>query len=643
MFWVEMEEQSYKQWLKAWSTKIFVFVLILYILYLVQWIGYPSFSSKYPFLQTSEYCMEYLLSGTLYGGQPYCIQTPVTYILATSLTLLFGSYALGSLVFYFLALFLVTVFLHKVAKRELGKESFLFITTLSLFFFGKLFIDDFASIPATLFLIMGFYFFWYKQGLFFKGLGSIFLALSLFSKTHTPIVILPILFFYLLNRYLCFRKESTTKSISAFLLQSKKELFVIILSFIIVFFALLLLFPNMITYVYAVHSYNQTVQPLSSIIHDLTTFKYFYDGYILLLYLGICVSLFRYIFYKEYDSFSFISSFSFLFLILTIGSKFSLIKITDTLRYFLPVAPFYLMNVLKLGNSLFEEKRKSLIAIFLSAIIILGIIFYLSIGGFSVTDFIANKGINEQKLIDQVKLDLEYPLTLLPPQTGKILTGEDYYHRYDRILSENPFFNLEGEEFHNIIPYDENESLTPDMAFAPNFVVMQIIPSLDPYIHSTPINYSSYVDDVNAGNYSIIITTQNYDDTYKLLNKNQQYFDNFCIVRIPYYEEANNDSLSVYRDIRFQSYDECLGFANTVYTYYTKNTDLFCSRGSYFFRLVKETLAVNGMNLDKECSNNNRLLLVNTPDKIKALFFCFFLWLYFIVILLMNTRNKLKK
>jgi len=92
--------------------------------------------------QNAEYdlCLKYLSEGTLYGGQPYCGQGPITYVFLF-LTRIFtgGEYSQVTFALFFLALHLISLLLiFSITKKETGRELYLlptliYISTIFLF------------------------------------------------------------------------------------------------------------------------------------------------------------------------------------------------------------------------------------------------------------------------------------------------------------------------------------------------------------------------------------------------------------------------------------------------------------------------------------------------------------------------------
>lgn len=77
---------------------IIIFCVILFLLYSLQWLWYPSYQA--PAIQHQDICMDYLKEGRLYGGDPYCFQGPFVYILIFLFDFVFRSIPLGINIFY---------------------------------------------------------------------------------------------------------------------------------------------------------------------------------------------------------------------------------------------------------------------------------------------------------------------------------------------------------------------------------------------------------------------------------------------------------------------------------------------------------------------------------------------------------------
>ncbi len=636
---------------------IFCFLFVFAFLYYLEWIGYPSF--KAPFLQTADLCLTFLKENTLYGGQPYCVQGPITYITALFLSIIFPNLQTGMLAFYCIVLFVVFYCMYLIKVKETNNTSCFLFCFLTLFLLAKLLFDDFASLPAILFLVLGFYILFYTQSQWKEAVAGLFFGLALFSKTHAPLVIGPIILFYFITTYKTYRTKQTItdrqhiQNITSYVKSFRKEIILLFLPTLLLFFLLKILFPGFITYVYTLHSYNPTIQPILSVLKELVLFKYYYNGFVLLLYIGIVISLLRLIFYKKFDVFSFISSLSFFVLIVLVSSKFSLYKITDMYRYFLIFAPFYIMNLFKFGDE-FQNvsstyKKHSMVVLVL---ILLCLIFVVSIPlrGLTFNDFILNEGINEQKIVDRIKLDIEKPLLTLPKPQGKILSSQDYIHRYDLLFdsdkqkdTENLFSHflfVSEDDFVNVYGNTTNQSSNPDMAFASNFIEIGVLNSLTPYTKEKAINTTYQSKQIEDGEYDIILSPVYPDQYYDFLNMNNALLSHYCVVELPFFIEGTNDTTDLFQDVLFQNWTTCQEFAQTTSLYYTSSFDSLCQRGRPFIDIIQRALQTEGITLQQKCTNNSKLFLLNNAPKFQSLFFCVLILIYLAHLVIMNLWRK---
>lgn len=587
--------------------------------------------------------MGYFEQGKLYGGDPYCFQGPVTYIVTEIFTTIFSQY--GLYILYFFCFSLITFILYLINQKETGGLANVFLCFISLFVFAKIIWYDTATIIAMIFLMSGFYILYYSSLSKKELLCGFLLTLAMFSKTQIFFVVIPIVMFYLYSLYAQTAGQSHIEKIKLYWKNQRKKICFLIIPFVSVFVILLLWMPGFVFYNYIVHTYNPTVQSYFSILKELITFKYYYNGYFLILYLGIFISFCRLVFYKKFDVYSCISSICLGIMMIGVASKFSLFRLIDQYRYFLPFAPFYFINLLKFGKE-FKEKntKKQWILILFICILLLGV-FYNTLSGLTFQDFIQNKGINEQKTIDRLKSELEAPLFALPK--GQILIVNNIYHMYDQIFDENPFAALNESDFIPLVMYNENESLNPDMAVANNFVAAGVLPSLNPYMHISIIPWEDHFNKWINGNYTIIIS-YNYELHLKIFlaalkESNMTLSQQYCIFKLPAYMEGieTNTDLFMYM-FMYNNNNACDIMKQYIENYYTQNADHFCERGKQFVDIVNNALIFENIQIDSKCTHTSSLILLNNMWKFQALYLCILLTGFLVYIVLSSRNIKVK-
>ncbi len=252
-------------------SKAFCFFLFFNALFVVGWFETPW---PTPFLQHKELCLEYVAENKLYGGQPYCLEGPFSYLVAKGVDVLPGSFETGLQAVSMLLLFSIFFFSLKT-ESKLMKKKYLFMSTVFfVFYFMKVGQDDFTSIVATFFMVSGFYILFVAEWKYKEMVGSILLAISIFSKAQFlgPAVI--IIFFYSL-KYLDEKKElylnifytlkDSIEKCKAFL----HSIFVLLLPFIILFILLNVIYPNFIVYYYLAHINQATLLTMSQVFSSL--------------------------------------------------------------------------------------------------------------------------------------------------------------------------------------------------------------------------------------------------------------------------------------------------------------------------------------------------------------------------------------
>lgn len=619
---------------------IFVFVIIFAILYAVQWIGYPSFDP--PLLQHHDICMKHIKEWTLYSGDPYCFQSPISYIFAGLFSLISKNFSKVNLIFYFITLFIITYIACVIKRKETGNDFIFLFCFLFLFLFAKYLSFQLATNVAAFFLITGFYVLDYTTLRWKYPLSGLLFGLALFSKSHnTPLIVGPIIlfhFYYLYNKQI---KLSLTKDIFHFFREQKSKIIGICLPPLFLFTLLLFLFPGFINYNYIIHLYYHPLQSYPSIIFELVTFTYWYNGLFLLLYLSLFISLLRLIFYKKFDVFSFIATISFLVLVIFDAHKAGLYKLIDEYRYFLLLMPFYLINVFKFASEFREAYKKKCAILLFIFVVVLFYIFYITLGGLTINDFIKNEGINDEKLLQRIQLEVEIPLLSIPKQEGKILVYENYSQRYSLLFEgNNPFLFVSDGDFINYFPDMSILSLNPDMAIASNFVEAGITDSLEPYMHDIYPDKAYHTKQLQQGAYSLIIYGSD-ERFFDFLTSNNDVVGHYCSIRVPFLVERTSEYLYFFRGILFKDFKQCNAFLEEVNKYYRDNFDVFCQRGKKFIEIIQNQIERNGIVFDKKCNSNKQLILVNSPLRFQALFFSFLLTCYLVGVLVKGWKREI--
>lgn len=618
---------------------ILLFCAILFLLYSIEWLWYPSFSA--PTTQNPDLCLDFLKQGKLYGGDPYCFQGPFIYVLLFFFSLLLPSLSVGTTIFYFLSLLITSYLLIQIQKKETGKENMLFVYFIALFLLGRGF-TDISTASATLFALLGFYLFYYTSLKWKYFIAGLFFSFALLSKQHnTPLVIGPAILFYFGRKYFLWKKEEkrTSMDIIPFLKSQKKNI-IMLFAPILFFFLLAIIFLNhFLLYNYIIHLYNPVVQTYGSMIKELVTFTYWYNGLFLLLYLGIFISALRFVFYKKFDLFSFVACVSFPILVLLVGNKFSLYKLIDQYRYIIPLAPFYVMNIFCFVEEFKKNYNKKALCCVLGIIITFLFIFYMTIGGLTVFDILENHGINDQKFLDRIKYDVERPLLYLPETEGKILVEYDYFHRYDLLFDETPYKYVHEEDFQDYYKEREKSANDPDMAVAENFIKIGLLDTLTSYFHNATINRAILLDDLLAGAYPTLLVGPYVNDYAKFLKDADTSFYT-CKISMPLIIEGNTERSSQFVLIYFKDKKTCSSFAKIMQEYYMAEFNTLCARGESYIKIISDSMEYNDVPLTQSCTNKKQLYLINNRIKLDSLFFCMLLIGYITYCFVLALKKK---
>jgi len=172
-------------------------------------------------------CLDYLEDGVLYGGQPYCAQAPLIYIIGYFYRIFVNN---ASMLYFFWFITLYSTFMtFLVFRRILIRENVYDFFSYSLVFilFVLRFIDKTEVCLSVMFFFIGVYLLIYCRRGFLAGL---LFSLSIFMKYISLYPVLIMLVFYVYR----YREFKTVLS----------SIFVICLSFIL----LLFIFPNFFVY-----------------------------------------------------------------------------------------------------------------------------------------------------------------------------------------------------------------------------------------------------------------------------------------------------------------------------------------------------------------------------------------------------------
>ncbi len=606
---------------------IITFFLLCIILFLVGWVS----EIPHLFIQTENLCLQYFSDFELYNNHPYCIQGPITYAVAYLLYFLPLTHDIILQLFWIVAMFILIYFTYLIKKQETTDAGYFVLCLLILIFFLKE--NDFATYVALLFLLPGFYLLYYTKYIFW---GTLLLSFSLFSKVQTIIIIIPALFFYLFYYYKTLQKPLSVPSLKKLFMRGA----IVFTPPSILFLLSLLVYNHFLDYYIFVHQAHPITTPLGEILRHIFLLDYSHVGLVFLIYIGMSISLLR-LFNKKFDIFSFIIVVLLPIFFIKIFSTFGIPSGVSFYRYFSVFIPFYFILLYKIKREIREYSKLSK-SIFLFFIILLLIPLYQACAGFTFDDITDGSIFNDVALVAKIQREVSYPLLLLNT-SGQVLVSKEYTTSFG---DEYPFTYISQNQFSNINP-DINDSyagLRPDMSFAPQFIQLGIISSLDEYNPDLHVNFTQYKEQLDMGVYTIIISRPYTDFLTYFLETYSEYINfHYCGGYIPYlvgpYFPTNENYVMVY----FNDIDMCEKYRNTVISYYNNNFERLCHRSKLLGKTIVEILSRNQILIEKDCNSFSKTAEFITPTQIQQVYLAIFVYIFLAFIIFKEVYHLIRK
>jgi hypothetical protein len=176
-------EQIKKKYERLNLDVTFILVSIL-VLAFVTHLKFPHFWNTRYMQDRWFNCLELLFSGTLYGGQPYCMQGPFLYHSLSMVYLLFSDHLYYS--FSFVGIFLNTTILYfsrLIIEKETKQKVFLgFILLYAAVVYFHFLSSLWGMLISTLFFMVGLYLLFYTNMKYKELFSVLFFFLAIFTK-----------------------------------------------------------------------------------------------------------------------------------------------------------------------------------------------------------------------------------------------------------------------------------------------------------------------------------------------------------------------------------------------------------------------------------------------------------------------------
>lgn len=619
-----------KQYTYMFLLKILGCTLLLNAAFLVGWLQTPW---PVPQLYHREFCLKYISEGSLYGGQPYCAQGPIAYILAKIIDFFPGSNDITFQIGSFFILSAIFVLLYFIKKKKTNDTSFFFLVIIFILYFIRIAEDEFASIVAVIFLLLGIYILFVSSLQYKEIYGGFVLALALFSKAQFLVPVVSILFFYAFS--FAYKKEELSLTSYKEYLQSEKikaffkSALLILIPIILLFVILKLIFPNFLSYYYLAQFQQQNKFTLGEALVAIVTLKYSQNGLFFIFYIMLFIAIGRIVHRKALDLFSFMCSVALFIVFIKMVQVYGVKNITESYRYFFAFMPFFVVNLysLKQEISLFSKGKKIIVFI---GLIILFLGLYRGLGGINVDDLLDGSVFNEERLIKKMQREVMYPLFEIPPiDSGKVLVSQDYVSLFGD-KGRNPFIYLKEEDFENIEIDDPYAAMRPDMGYAPILEKLGIVKNLTEYNPPLIVNLTQTEATLLNKTYSVIIKWVYQDNLSSLMwEHKEKLITQYCDVSIGalpigYSSEGNFRFIVFLMDAK-----NCEYLKAKIYAYYNEAYTQLCERGEYTAIIAEQVLNKNNLPLiGKHCNTWKRTTDFMVAAHFKALYFSFFIFCY---------------
>ena len=295
-------------------------------------------------------CVEFLQEGTLYGGQPLCIDGPVGFMMFAFIFTIFGSnFQIGTLIALYVLHFIIIVMIINLLEKRKKNPNYLLVTLLYVFFVILPLWNEANALFVTFFFFSATYILLVKKGKWSLLCSGLLFALAIWTKLNALPFFAMFLLIYLLKD--TFKQKFKKIIISK---EEIKRVCWVIFGIVLASLLLIIIFPNMLKYTFlGIVGADITQKSIGNVINFFTgPFAYheFYESIpgffnrtstmsaeVFFLAGLFMVSL--YLFLKKRDiltSFTFFSFTTFLFLLLY---KYNFFRF----RYILVIFPFFVV------------------------------------------------------------------------------------------------------------------------------------------------------------------------------------------------------------------------------------------------------------------------------------------------------------
>jgi hypothetical protein len=529
-------------------------------------------------------CLDYVGEGTLYGGQPYCAQGPVIYLLGYGIRGIIGD---GGMLHAMWALVLTASAVNVCLLRRVLILQGLWrprLFALAYLLTTYRFIDDVTSTLAASLLICGFYALRHGAMRPRGVLAGIAFALAILTKYTSLLPAAIIIAYDLFARGLIVSGTARKPKVALVRDPSVVLAFTACASAIMVaYIAAHMAYPHMTEYTILAHA--GLVKPtLAAAYGALAEGISLEASAALALFAGLAYCVLAGLFGKDTILYALLQS--------TLAVYGALFLMTDGASrigtsYMLPAYPFLAMA----WTAVWPRSRKAYALMFLAAVV------FPSIYGSPLAE--ASRAGFDGGKASAVRM-VEYGLHYIPSQKGEVLIETDAYkakfREYGTPVDPSKIV---------VIPSGEpGYGLHEDPSWAPNLRAALGLGDEDfPAYRNVTREETAIREGILSGRYSLIVVGPPvWVETTLALNDVRPYVsDNYCAVYAPNFQYAGRgrfDTALYFRDAR-----DCARTRGMMARYYLSSAYRICALGGQADRVVRTVLEWDGVKLPGACEN----------------------------------------
>ena len=562
---------------------LMLFVLVSSAVYLMSFFEVSGYQTR------NLRCINYLIEGSLYGGQPECVQPPFIYVFGAFITFFTQEYLnLISLFFVILLSTYSILVIQKIVGSQNPRINLL-ISLMYVFLILPLNRNrgsdfDPETTFAIFFAVLGIYFIVKKKYLF----SGIFLAFALLSKIPVLSVFVGIIVYLIFSETVKFKKNGYDVEYAKL-----KNLIKLVAPSIIAFYLLNRYYANFLIYTVYSHLIPSSISVFDAFL-GILGLNPLNNTNLFLFYLLLIFTAAYYVTTRDKLAFAYVTS-----LILVAVNQYSLYSIFPNLfgiHYVVYPSIIFLILVGRVLDFLGEKKSKI-------PIIIL-ILFTLIFGGFKYGDGETvherisgmsqiNKKLNSE--IGKLRTLVDGGYQFIPENRGKILMDEQMFTILQSVKNNVNLIKVD------ITESPSNESHSIDSWFSQGLYDLKVWDGKVSKPYSNDIDLINRISDLEYEMIFISPTAWETQVYYSFEMSPNEVKSQYCSVIIPKFVEFKG--FRKWSTLKFKDSNQCINLFQNVNHYYMNVSSEICGIDSWSFNsLVKDNLLY--VNKDGEIYDN---------------------------------------